>query len=824
MKPVTPLPIDPLLPKLVGALDTNNAAIVTAEPGAGKTTRVPPALLSASFIQNRQVWVLQPRRLAAKLAALRVAEEKDETPGRTVGYQFRFEKCLSPETRLVYLTDGMLFPLSQADPELSRVAAVVLDEFHERSLALETGLAWLRRLQLGPRSDLRLIVMSATLDAGSLSTFLSGCPVFNSPGRVFPVDTQYLPLPGERDLGLKVRSAVKKLAVQGKPGTILVFLPGMAEIRHCREALAHEGLEVAALYGDLPVSEQQKVLHPSDGLKVNLSTNLAETSLTIPAVTAVVDAGLTRQSRVSAWSSLQSLVTVSSSQASAVQRAGRAGRVIEGTCIRLYTKFDFEHRAAFDLPELLRSDLSKTVLDFMLLLGADKAQAGELENLPWFLKPPPGSLEGAVSLLKRLGALDAAGSLTPLGRRMARFPMHPRLAKFLLEAEAISGGKAKTLSDACRLAALISEEMTDSEDLLGELEKKKTDFETRRLEEQFSGLLTIGTDGKKQGSLSVHEVLAQALLTAFPDRVAQLRQGHSSETRHKSHRSRELLLCSGGTVVAGDSALTRENEYFVVVEAQETAWNNQTQLKARALCPIQADWLLDLLPGEIAEEKTCEWNEKAGRLEGFSRLKYGQLVLDEKPLPAGGFGDEAAQLFLKKALAAGVPAYCDEEELETFLGRVRFMRLREKDFPVISAETVQETLLELCKGCRSLNELKKAGLVAALAARLSSAEKSLMDRLAPTHMMLTKGRRTFIHYETGKPPWIQSRIQDFFGMNQGPAVAGGEVPLVLHLCAPNQRPVQITGDLPGFWKNHYPQVRQELMRRYPRHKWPENPV
>ena len=855
------LPIDPLLPQVLNSLEKNSAAVVTAEPGAGKTTRVPPALLSAPFAKDGEIWVLQPRRLAAKMAALRVAEELGEEIGRRVGYQFRFEKVAGRETRLKFMTDGMLLPLSQEDPRLSRVAAVVLDEFHERSLELDLSLGFLRRLQLGPRPDLRIVVMSATLDAGELSAYLSNCPVFKSEGRTFPVGVEYHPYPQEPELASKVRSALRHLAAQGIGGTTLVFLPGLAEIRKCGQALSKDTSGVHALYGDLSVSEQQAVLKPSKGNKVILSTNLAETSLTVPGVTAVVDSGLTRQSRVSAWSGLGSLVTVPASQASAVQRAGRAGRLQAGTCLRLYTKFDFDHRAAFDLPEILRADLSRSLLDLMSL-GVE-----DLATFPWFSKPSPASLEAAQSLLERLGATQE-GKLSPLGRAMAGLPVAPRLAKFLLEAKELSSGDPALLEKACRLAALISEERPETEDLLEELGKYRPDPEAKKLEEKLAGLLGKTTpspsrgegrgegghsgshtphlspeqlsqgkspvypQNQSQGARGNHNLLAQSLLSAFPDRVAQVRSGESTGSRNLGGRKKELLLSGGGSAVAADSPLTRAHEYLVVVEAQEmtqgmkdrTGGGARAQVKARSLCPIEMDWLLDLFPDRLREEQVCEWDSKTKRVEGFKRLRYDELVLDEKPLTPKEFGPQSRDLLFKEALAAGPAAYCDPKELEGFLNRLHFVRQRAKHIPEISEKDVQETLKGLCEGIRSLAELKETGLVAALKGRLSPKDLALVEKMAPGQVTLPSGRRMVIHYEEGKPPWGESRIQDFFGLKQGPAVAWGEVPVVLHLLSPAQRPVQVTSDLAGFWKNHYPQIRKELSRRYPKHKWPENPV
>jgi ATP-dependent helicase HrpB len=815
MKP-TSLPIDILIPDILQTLEKNNAAVVIAQPGAGKTTRVPPALLAARFARGKEIWVLQPRRLAAKLAALRVAEELGEKPGQQVGYQFRFEKCVTPQTRLRFLTDGMLLPLAQADPEFKQVAAIILDEFHERSLELDLSVAWLRRLQLTTRPDLRLLVMSATLDAESLSTYLSGCPIFRSEGRTFPVTVEYAPHPEQQDLSLKIKSTLRQLAAKGIQGTTLVFLPGLFEIKRCAQALAQEPYEVHSLYGSLSVEEQQKVLSPSQGNKVILSTNVAETSLTVQGVTAVVDSGLTRQSRVSSWSGLQSLVTIPASQASAAQRAGRAGRLQAGLCLRIYTQYDFDHRTAFDIPELLRTDLSRSVLDLKSLGVTD------LEQFPWFLKPPAGSIEASQLLLKRLGALDKDYQLTDMGKRMAQLPLSPRLAKFLIEVEILGAKNTANLPWACRLACLISEEKAGSEDVLEELRKYQPGYEAEKLEEKLGWLMNTGRNkaDKRTGSPDF-SVLAKGLLSAFPDRVAQ--------GRKENHK--ELLLCEGGTATAKDSALVRENEYFVVLEAQELDKDFKlrlgdkirTQSKVRSMCAIESDWLLEFFMDELSEKQTFQWNAKAQRIEGFQRLSYGQLILEEKVLTPKDFGPEAEALLLKEALAAGPATYCDPEELSGFLNRIRFAGEQTKDFPQFSTSAVEEALAELCKGSRSLEDLRSAGLVSALRYKLDPKSQSLLERLAPAQIILPSGRKLNIHYDEGKPPWAESRIQDFFGMKQGPTVAN-QTPVVLHLLSPRQQPLQVTGDLAGFWINHYPQIRKEMMRKYPRHKWPENPV
>ncbi|HXL73107.1 MAG TPA: helicase-related protein, partial [bacterium] len=408
-----------------------------------------------------------------------------------------------------------------------------------------------------------------------------------------------------------------------------------------------------------------RVLNPSQGNKVILSTNVAETSLTVQGVTAVIDCGLTRQSRVSSWSGLQSLVTIPASQASSAQRAGRAGRLQEGLCLRLYTQYDFDHRAAFDLPELLRADLSRSMLDLKCL------SVTNLDDFPWFLKPPPGSLETAQLLLKRLGALDKEDRLTPIGRRMAELPVSPRLAKFLIEVEELNHNDSNTLRWACRLACLISEEKAGGEDVLEELKKYQPGYESEKLEEKLAWLMNLNQSrfDKKSGSPDF-AALAKGLLSAFPDRVAQTRK----------ENPKELILCAGGTATAKDSALVRENDYFVILEAQELDKDFKlrlgdrvrTQSKVRSLCAIEEDWLMELFLEELEEKQTFQWNSRARRIEGFQRLSYGQLILEEKVLAPKDFGHEAEALLLKEALAAGPAAYCDPDELAAFLNRVRF--------------------------------------------------------------------------------------------------------------------------------------------------------
>jgi ATP-dependent helicase HrpB len=429
-----------------------------------------------------------------------------------------------------------------------------------------------------------------------------------------------------------------------------------------------------------------------------------------------------------------------------------------------------------------------------------------------------------MSLLKELNALHPSGELTAQGRRIVRMPLPPRLSKFLLTVEELSKADPSTLRLACRLAAWLQGEDLKSEDLLEELRKPPQNFESKRLEEQLAGWMKAGPENSGTLDPRRQTFLAQGLLTAFPDRVAKLRDSVGAKARDLRGNQKELVLSQGGSVTAPYSSLTSSHAYFVVLEAQEITQGTRTQAKARTLCPIEEDWLLDFFPGNMHEEKSFEWNPVAQKVEGFGRLLYGQLVLEEKALAPGDFGPEAQDLLYREALAAGPSAYCNPEELEAFLSRLRFTGERAGDKNIFGDEKVREALKSLCEGRRSFEDLRSAGFFPAIRARLSPQHMALVEKLAPASVLLPSGRRMVVHYEEGKPPWGESRIQDFFGMKEGPRVSNGEVGVVLHLLSPAKRAMQVTSDLAGFWERHYPALRKELSRRYPRHKWPENPL
>ncbi|MCM2324143.1 MAG: ATP-dependent helicase HrpB [Oligoflexia bacterium] len=833
------LPIDALLPQALESLESTPCLVLQASPGTGKTTRLPPALLGARFRRPEQeILVLEPRRLAAKYAASRVAEEMGETPGRTVGYQFRFESVGSPATRLRFLTEGMLMRKLLGDPELRNTAAVVLDEFHERHLQGDLALGYLRELQRTKRPDLRLVVMSATLDTEAVSTYLGNCPVLRVESRLHPVEIEHLPSPPARHLELTVREAVEKAF--GKGGDLLVFLPGMADIRRAADALsalAARGALVLPLHGELTREEQDRAIRPITGKqKIILSTNVAETSLTIEGITTVIDSGLHRQASYSWWSGVPALRTRPISRASAIQRAGRAGRTGPGRCLRLYTQGDFASRAPFETPEIRRADLAQSVLELKALGVAD------LSRFPWFEAPAAASLEAAQTLLYRLGALSDAGpasTLTALGRRLARIPAHPRLGRLLIEAE-----RQGVLEDAATLAALIGEGALDRLDALECLRGAGADPMTRRARTQLlsafergggapnGGCATNVSGGRK----SAQERLRFAVLTGFPDRVARKRKkaGISAES--------DLLFSSGGSGRVEEGPSVAGSEFFVTLDIQEQQGLGQarSQVKVRSLCAIEPEWLFDVEPSPLRETEELGWDAERKRVVSVSGLRYDELMLDEKQ-SAPQDTAAASRVLLKHGLGVDPEAFArgsvtdgiaalgkatEAEALEAAVARLELLRAHFPDFGVTAVSP--ELLLAPLQGKFALSELAAINWPNELLQQVlaSAAPQALgrLEELVPSSIALPSGRRARVQYKLGQPPWVESRMQDFFGMARGPSILAGRLSITLHLLAPNHRAVQVTTDLAGFWERGYQELRTMLSRRYPRHFWPENPL
>jgi ATP-dependent RNA helicase HrpB len=787
------LPIDASIPEILRVLRESNNLAVEAPPGAGKTTRVPPALLE---LDPRGVLVLEPRRLAARLAARFVAAERGESVGQTVGYQVRFEDVAGPRTRLRFVTEGVLTRMLLSNPTLDGVASVVLDEFHERHLEGDLALALLRRLQRTARPDLRLIAMSATLDAAPVARFLSA-PVVRSEGRQYSLAIEYTPHSAAA-LEEQVRAALERLAANST-GHTLVFLPGAVEIRRAATACAtlarRYGWLIAPLYGDQSPEEQDLAVAPSPRRKIVLATNVAESSITIDGVNTVVDSGLARIAGHSPWSGLPTLEVMRICQASANQRAGRAGRTGPGRAIRLYPLEDFARRPAHEVPEILRADLAPAAL----LLRA--MEIADFDALEWLDAPPPAAAAQAGNLLRLLGAEGATG------REMARYPLHPRLARLIVEAR-----RRSVAEDGCTVAALLSAgERLPAEahhasrsDLLALLEGE-WEPRTGQVVRQVRRIVNPPKQGRRD-----EDALLISALAAFPDRVARRRAGA------------DLQLASGGAAQLAPSSTVMQAELLIAVEAEDRREGTRRDRVplVRLASAIEPEWLIDLFADRIVEVSQVEWNRAAERVEGVSALMFGEIVIEEtrrEPDPV-----VAGELVASKAIEAGIGRFVDREELDAFLERVRFASLHAEIAP-LGIGDAEQALRQIAQGRRSFTDLEDAARKQIIPALRRGLPREF-DTIAPESLRLPGGRQVSVHYEPNRPPWIASRLQDFFGMRETPRIARGQVPLVVRLLAPNQRPVQMTSDLGGFWERLYPQVRKELSRRYPKHKWPEKPV
>jgi ATP-dependent helicase HrpB len=841
------LPIDPLLPQVVSTLQQHGVLVLEAPPGAGKTTRVPRALLQAGFGDAGEIVVLQPRRLPTRLSAERVAEEMNEPVGQRIGYTVRFEDVGSKETRVRFVTEGVLTRRLLADPQLRGIGTVVLDEFHERHLATDLALGLLRDLRATTRPDLRLMVMSATLEAAAISEFLNNAPVLRSEGRRFSVDIEYAERDDERPLAEQVLGAVRRLVQEGLEGDVLVFLPGAGEIRRASDVLApfaaKQNLLVLPLHGDLPMAEQNRAVRPASQRKVILSTNVAETSVTIDGVVAVVDSGVARVASHSPWSGLPVLKVMPVSQASAIQRAGRAGRTRAGRALRLYTRHDYEGRRGFDLPESARVDLCEAALA-LHAMGIKRPA-----NWTWFEQPPLAALTAAETLLQRLGALTASGELSSVGQAMLKHPVHPRLARILVEARKLNvagpaGALVAILAERdIRKTARVgfgssgphraqAEEPADIFEVLDLYDQasagrfapdklRSLELEPRAIEAVRKAARQLSGNAANAANLSAKELqsrdhlLSRALLAGFVDRVGK---------RRGAEQSSEVVLCGGGSAAIGPSP---KGELLVVLDAQEVdAKRGRGGVRVRQAAAIEADWLIDLAGDQLEEEEALVFHEPTQRVECISRLKFGNVVLDESRKPADPSA-QASAVLAQAARAAGLSALGEGDVFKTLALRLSLLREHFADLGVpeqsaSSAESTPEQLAALCQGCTSFADLRANDPMASLLASLPSAVQSRLPIDVPLRVRLPGGREVTVNYEADRPPWIESRLQDFFGMAQGPSICRGRVPLVLQLLAPNYRPVQVTRDLANFWKQHYPALRKEYCRRYPRHSWPQD--
>jgi ATP-dependent helicase HrpB len=841
-----PLPIDEILPQIRNALAVGPNLVIGAPPGAGKTTRVPPALLDPSLSVSGRVLVLQPRRMAARAAARRIAYERGTAVGEEIGYQVRFDQRVSARTRLIVVTEGILLRMLHDEPLLESIGAVIFDEFHERNLNSDLALGMVRRIQQTVRPELRIIVMSATLDSAPVAAFLGGCPVIESAGRMFPVTVNYWGAGGDkRQLAAFVAEGITRVLTQ-TPGDVLAFLPGVGEIRQTTaetQALArkHE-LVVFPLYGDLPPEEQDAVLMPSERRKLVLATNVAETSLTIPGITAVVDSGLARQLRFDPSVGLDRLLLGPISRASADQRAGRAGRTAAGICLRLWEERTHIHRPAFELPEIERVDLAAAVLQLWSWGETD------VTSFPWFQPPSQASVDAALALLERLEAIEDR-KLTSLGQTLARLPVHPRIARLLVE-----GARQGCLSQAALAAAMLSERdpflrsgpsggrgggkgagtprtaalyvsRSDVLDRVRALEEYEVHGHTetpfgpinpgaaafiRRAHDQLvAEVRGKVADGRDQAPDRLEpDALLHALLAAFPDRVAK---------RRDSSTGKGVMVGGRGVRLAPQSAVTGA-ELFVCVDVDA----GQTEAIVRQASAIEQDWL----PARrlrTVDEAFFHPTQKS--VVGRRRTYWDDLVLEEVNIPAST-GEEAAKILAEAAWSDWDRVFPDDDvEVNSFLARVRCLAawVPELKLPEFDNARLQAMLFELCQTRRSFEEVKKAPWLETMKGQLTYAQRETVDREAPERIAVPSGSRITLTYEVGRPPVMPVRIQEVFGLRQTPRIAAGRVPVLLHLLAPNMRTQQITDDLESFWANGYPRVRKDLRARYPKHSWPEDP-
>ncbi len=836
------LPIDAVLDEVVQAVRDTGTAILVAPPGAGKTTRVPVALLQRANIDGKIV-MLQPRRVAARAAARRMAEETGTPLGGTVGFRVRFEREESKSTRILVLTEGLLTRWMQTDPTLDSVGLVILDEFHERSLHADLALAMLAKVRRELRPELGIVVMSATLDPLPVSRFLSGAPVISAAGRAHPVAVEYLDHSDDR--ALPIVAAEGALRAAGTTARdVLVFLPGLGEIQRTAEVLMARGatrdFDVLPLHGELASQEQDAALRAGPRRRIILSTNVAETSVTVEGVSCVVDTGFARKLRHDADLGLDRLDLERISRASADQRAGRAGRLGPGTCLRLWTRPTQSGLEDEETPEIHRVDLAGTLLELRGL------GVGDPRTFEWYEAPLPRDLAKAEQLLATLGLVSAeTGTTTKIGEAVRRWPLHPRLGRILWESH-----RRGCLAEGARLCSLLSErdlfrsrsagghrqqgpKVRGDSDLLFRLDAleqvSRSQFRTLEIE----GVVVDGGAarttmrvakeledqarrdlGPSDRRAPAESDLLKLVLVGYPDRVGRRRE-----------RGGDRAILSDGTGVRiAPESIVLDHEYFVAVVARGAGTGPGDQAAVTVLSGIEAGWLEEVFPGAVRTETSALFDAKSEAVIGVERRLFWQLQLEERR--GGRVPPGLTRALLEPAAAVARPPLLDfEGELGEYLERLRVLRQHapELECPEWSESELFGILWEAVPEARSLRELRSVSLKAELQGRLAYAQRQALDREVPERFALPEGRTAAIRYERGRPPIVSARVQHWFGVKETPRLVFGRLPVLVELLAPNQRPVQLTGDLANFWRGSYQQVRKDLRGRYPKHAWPEVP-
>jgi ATP-dependent helicase HrpB len=822
------LPIDDALPALTAALRHRHAAVLVAPPGAGKTTRVPLVLFEEPWAAGKKILVLEPRRLAARAAAERMAATLKQSVGETVGLRVRFGSKVSRRTRIEVVTEGIFTRLILDDPSLDGIAAVLFDEFHERSLDADLGLALARDVQLGLRDDLKLLAMSATLDGARVARLLGDAPVIESEGRAFPVETRYLGRDTREPIERQVAGAAAR-ALRAEPGSALVFLPGQAEIRRTetmlKERIDDPTVDVVTLYGALDAQTQDRAIAPAPKgqRKVVLATSIAETSLTIQGVRIVIDCGLARVPRFEPDVGVTRLETVRVSRASADQRRGRAGRIEPGVCYRLWDEPQTASLEAYARPEILAADLSGLLLDLAQWGTADPATLA-------FLDPPPaGALTEARALLVELGAIDAQGRITDEGRKLRKLPLPPRLARMLVDAAAFGQGQR-----AADIAAILSERGLggDDIDLAHRLDQFRRDRsrrgeDARRMAKRWaedagaesspragSAPSPVYGGGVGRRPMPSENLSAGAILSlAYPDRIARSRGGNGA-----------FLLANGrGANVDPASALARE-PFLAVAELSGTA----AQGRILTAAAITLEEIEERFADKIESREEISFDPGSASLRGRRSERLGAIALAERPFPVAS-APEAATKLAEGIVRIGLNRLPWSKPLQQWRDRVMFLRRAEGDeWPDLSdtglAGSAAEWLVPMLDGKTALSQVGADELSTAIQALLPWPLKRRLDEEAPTHFSAPSGSSVPIDYEAEEGPKLSIRVQELFGLDRHPSIARDKVQLVVELLSPAHRPVQVTRDLPGFWRGSYAAVKTEMRGRYPRHPWPDDPL
>ncbi|GKX63935.1 ATP-dependent RNA helicase HrpB [Pragia fontium] len=797
------LPISEVLQPLLDALKQSSTVLLQAPPGAGKSTWLPLKLLEQPWIAGRII-MLEPRRLAARSVAQRLAQQLNESAGERIGYRMRSESLTGPATRLEVVTEGVLIRMLQQDPMLDGVSLVILDEFHERSLQADLSLSLLLDVQGGLRDDLKLLIMSATLDNHKLQQFLPQAPVISAEGRSFPVDRHYVSLPASGYFEEKVAVVVRQILNQHS-GSMLLFLPGVAEIKRVHDSLAGSltsDIDLCPLYGALSLAEQQKAISPSVAgrRKVVLATNIAETSLTIDGISLVVDSGLERVARFDARTGLTRLITQRISKASMTQRAGRAGRLMAGSCWHLLAKEQAERAAEQSEPEIMQADLS-TLLIELLQWGCR-----DIQQVRWLDQPPLAALTAARTLLVQLGALDSEGQLTRAGRRMSEMGCEPRLAAMIAYAETLNG---HALATALLLAAIIEEPPRNGARDIGYwLIHPQTQW-TKRAKQLAQRI------NRPIASVDSNEV-PFLLAVGFADRIAQKR----------GEEGRYLLANGMGAQLDTDDGLCR-SDWLVSASLLQGA--NSPDARILLAAKVEPEQLIARLPQLVRQQSAIEWDEEKGTLRAWQRQQIGRLVLKATRLT------KPSQQQLHSALlnwirAQGIAALgWDEPAIQL---RTRILRaqqwLPQESWPDMSddglLDTLEQWLLPSLNNVSDIKGLKLINLSDALTRKLDWQQRQRLDSALPTSYCVPTGSRLPIRYDSERPPVLAVRLQEMFGEKSTPLIADGRISLVVELLSPAHRPLQITQDLAAFWQGAYKEVQKEMKGRYPKHVWPDDPA